>query len=258
MLKGIIEHYNCNESSKSNIHSRSKNDCTLSETTNGKSKTAFKILIELKLGENIINVDFCCSSLNMKLTYQRRKSSLNVVPMYIINHGHCGQFQASATEDNSPQSACKRILTGSKLAQCLIAEKLYEEGLGRKTFQLENDECVIFRSNLNYKLARKMNQEELWAHIGREIMNSEIGSENKKYLGFLSCTKYNGEKKVVKSYEDMIKVTEGHVALGGGGLALFGTACLHTWPKSVDEVLSRFKDDTVVDRGKFMDDSCYR
>ncbi|GJQ84927.1 hypothetical protein Trydic_g15405, partial [Trypoxylus dichotomus] len=98
----------------------------------------------------------------------------------------------------------------------------------------------------------------LWGYLGREIMNSRIGSNNKKYLGFLSCTKYNGESKLIETYEDMIKVTEGHIALGGGGLALFGSACLHTWPENVEEAVRRFEDNTRVDKQKFMDDSCYR
>lgn len=257
LMKGAIEHYNCNESSKTNVHN-TVNDCAISESITKPSKSSFKVLIELKPGENLVSIDFCCSSINMKLTYRRRKTCLNVVPMYIINNGHAGQFQSSEDEDNSPESACKRILTGSKLLQCLIAEKLYEEGLDRKTFQLENDECVIFRSNLNYKSARRMNQEELWAYLGREIMRSKIGCGNKKYLGFLSCTKYNGDKKLIQTYEDMIKVTEGHIALGGGGLALFGSACLYTWPEKVEEVVRRFEDNTPVDKQKFMDDSCYR
>ncbi|KAI4461067.1 zinc metalloproteinase-related [Holotrichia oblita] len=253
-MKGAIEHYNCNESSKINVHT-TVNDCAISTKP---SKSSFKVLIELKPGENLVSIDFCCSSLNIKLTYKRRRTCLNVVPMYIINNGHAGQFQSAENEDNSPESACKRILTGSKLLQCLIAEKLYEDGFGRKTFQIENDECIIFRSNLNYKSARKMNQEELWAYLGREIMRSKIGCGNKKYLGFLSCTKYNGEKKLIQTYEDMIKVTEGHIALGGGGLALFGSACLYTWPEKVEEVVRRFEDSTSVDKQKFMDDSCYR
>ncbi|GJQ71366.1 hypothetical protein Trydic_g11097 [Trypoxylus dichotomus] len=138
LLKGSIEHDNCNESSRANVcHT---NDCTISETTTKPSRTDFKVLVELNPGENLVSIDFCCSSINMKLTYRRRKTCLSIIPMYIINDGHNGEFQSSDIEDSSPQSACKRILTGSKLLQCLIAEKLYEDGFGRKTFQLENDE----------------------------------------------------------------------------------------------------------------------
>ena len=30
-----------------------------------------------------------------------------------------------------------------------------------------------------------------------------------------------------------LRLTRGHIALGGGGLALFGTGCLWTWPTSL-------------------------
>lgn len=96
--------------------------------------------------------------------------------------------------------------------------------------------------------------------LGREIMTSQIGSETKKFLAFLSCTNYCGEdySSDKKSYEDLIGITEGYVALGGGGLALFGTGCLYTWPELFEDIIPRFQDSTSVDKRRFLDDSCYR
>lgn len=74
------------------------------------------------------------------------------------------------------------------MLQCVTAEKLYEKTLVRKTFALE-DECQIFFSELSHSDAVKMDERQLWGYIGREIMKSEIGSADKKYLGFLSCTR---------------------------------------------------------------------
>lgn len=91
-------------------------------------------------------------------------------------------------------------------------------------------------------------------------MISGIGNETKKFLAFLSCTKYRGEdyNSEMKSHEDLIQITEGYVALGGGGLALFGTACLYTWPERFEDIISRFEDSNYVDKKYFLDDSCYR
>lgn len=92
-------------------------------------------------------------------------------------------------------------------------------------------------------------------------MNSELASEKRKYLAFLSCTNYNGDKfyeQEMKSHEDIINITDAYVALGGGGLALFGTACLYTWPERFDDIISRFENKTLVDKALFLDDSCYR
>ncbi|KAJ8985271.1 hypothetical protein NQ317_007057 [Molorchus minor] len=157
------------------------------------------------------------------------------------------------------ESACKRITLCSKLLQCVTAEKLYEHNLGRKTFYVEGD-CQVFRSELDYIDARNMSQVELWETVGREIMKSGIGSENKKYLAFLSCTVYWAENytDAMKTHDDLLQITQGYVALGGGGLALFGTACLYTWPETFKEIVLRFEDATQVDHTQFLDDSCYR
>ena len=46
--------------------------------------------------------------------------------------------------------------------------------------------------------------------------------------------------------------------VGGGGLALLGTATLHTWADSLENLVACFTDDTLIDRTKLMDDSAYR
>ena len=53
-------------------------------------------------------------------------------------------------------------------------------------------------------------------------------------------------------------MTKGHVALGGGGLGLFGSGCLHTWPQNLDQVQERFLDTSPINKKLFMDDSAYR
>nr|XP_023022918.1 putative zinc metalloproteinase YIL108W [Leptinotarsa decemlineata] len=219
----------------------------------------FKFLVELGKGKNQITIKYCCETIDISLEYFSLPCENAVIPLYVICDGHDGCFQAPPWENNGIESACQRITLGSKLLQCVTAEKLHEHGLGRKTFSLES-ECQIFRSKLNYIDAENMSQLELWEHIGREILQSDIGAENKKYLAFLSCTKYCSEKYVetLKTHEDLLSITRGYVALGGGGLALFGTACLYTWPEKFEKIIERFEDPTLVDRTRFLDDSCYR
>lgn len=214
----------------------------------------FKQLIELNPGENNLTISYCCVNLSIMVMFVPPSNELSVVPLYIICDGHNGHFQAPVAEISDPASALKRINTGIKLIQTVIAEKLHELGLSRKTFRLED--CLIFRSKLFYKHARKMNQNELWNYFAKEIINSVIGSNQKKYIGFVSCTKYTNGDAI--SYEDMVNKTEAHVALGGGGLALFGTACLYTWPSNVLHVSTHFENQALVTKGQFMDDSCYR
>lgn len=222
-------------------------------------KNKFKILVELSEGNNELELSYCCESLKLSLKYQKRETDYSVLPLYIVCKGHQGLFQAPSTEDNSTESACRRITLISKLLQCITAEKLYEHHLGRKTFHLSGP-CQIFNSSLPISEAKVMDQQELWECLAREIMSSNIGCEKTKFLAFLSCTEYRGDlyTESMVRHEELVKITKGYVALGGGGLALFGTACLYTWPEKFQDILTKFEDNRKVDRRKFLDDSCYR
>lgn len=126
----------------------------------------------------------------------------------------------------------------------LTAEKMYEKGFGKKTFQVEK-ECRIIKSSLTRRTVFKMHPEKLWEHIARELTAGK-NPKHQKFLAFLSCTYWDGQN------------LHGHVALGGGGLALLGTGCLYTWPTKLEEVLPCFMNMTKVDTGSLFDDSCFR
>jgi hypothetical protein len=226
----------------------------------------FKCLVSLFLERNVLILEYCGTQLKLNVKYQPRRTRLRVTPLYIICQGHDGLFQAPEGVDNTVPSACERIALGARLIQSLTAEKLYELKVERKTFQLEYDlnrsgpECIVFHSHLPVERAQKMDPTELWEHFGHELMISPLGNKDCKFLAFLSCTRYNlpKNKEPPKTHEDMLSAMEAHVALGGGGLAIFGSACLHTWPCRVEEIIPRFLDITRVDTRHFMDDSCYR
>lgn len=218
----------------------------------------FKFLIELSSGLNNFTLIYCQASLKFCLEYVEQNTHFIVSPLYIICDGHDGRFQAPQHENNSIKSACKRILTGAKLLQCIVSEKLFENNLDRKSFKLEK-ECGVFYSKLHCDVARKMNQQELWTYFATELINSPLKNNNKKILALLSCTRYQGNlNNKTALYEDVLKQTEGHVALAAGGLALFGSGCLYTWPEDITQVIPRFLNESQVNSNYFMDDSCYR
>ncbi|CAG9585603.1 unnamed protein product [Danaus chrysippus] len=262
LIKGLITAGPCNNN---------KIRCTVD--SNGNKHTSdwdvcnreFKTIVSLKLGENCIEFEYVDQIKVIKLSYEPRRTNLRVCPVYIICQGHDGCFQSPPDVDNSIESACKRIAIGAKIIQSLTAEKLFESGVGRKTFQLEHEvnqkreSCIVFKSNLNVNKARKMRQGELWTHFGRELMLSDLGSNDRKFLGFISCTRFKGtDVDKPMTHEEIVGLTEAYAALGGGGLALFGTACMYTWPNSVEEIIPRFLDSTPVNSKRFMDDSGYR
>ena len=74
-----------------------------------------------------------------------------------------------------------------------------------------------------------------------------------------SCFRYqNATGKRPEDHSQMMEQTRGHVALGGGGLALFGSGCLYSWPEKLEELDDCLQDLTPVDWHSVMDDSGYR
>jgi hypothetical protein len=222
----------------------------------------FKVLLPLSkdLNKIVLKYEKCEVILNLK--FKHNDNGYYVIPVYIVSYDHDGQFQGPESSDCSISSARYRIAFATRLLQSILAEKLNELGLGRRTFTLmEGEKCLVHESPLSLKKAQNMKQEELWEYYGRELVNT-FGvekSKNYKFLAFLACTHYEGgDKKSGMTYEEILSHTKGHVALGGGGLAIFGTGCLHTWPSNETEVSPFLNSLIPVDQTQLMDDSCYR
>lgn len=226
----------------------------------------FKCLLKLQHGKNRFFLKHGVVKLIFNLNFHMQDSHFVVLPVYIVCKGHDGRFQAPEHEDNSIDSACDRIDIGVRLIQSILAEQLRINGYGRQTFHLQSDvdvrapHCHVLYSQTTVEQAHAADMSALWEMFAREIMQSPLGKKNHKFVAFLSCTHYEGRifSRTPPSYDDIIKCTKGHVALGGGGLALFGTGCLHTWASSIEEVTLRFSSVDPVDTALFMDDSNYR
>ncbi|XP_037026861.1 uncharacterized protein LOC119067813 [Bradysia coprophila] len=101
-----------------------------------------------------------------------------------------------------------------------------------------------------------MDENSLWNFFAREIITSESKSYIcTKYVGFIGCTEYLGISDNSYTHENIKAKTVANAALGGGDLALFGTGCLYTWPKSITEVMHCFENAQIVDVRNFLDDS---
>ena len=74
----------------------------------------------------------------------------------------------------------------------------------------------------------------------------------------MSCTRYIPPSDDEFDEQNVHNYVKGHTALGGGNMALFGTGCLHTWARNLDEFVSRFVDDRTIDRKRLFDDSARR
>ncbi|XP_065345154.1 uncharacterized protein LOC135942776 [Cloeon dipterum] len=220
----------------------------------------FKILLLLEEGMNNIELIFESASVDLDLKFEPQARKFVVTPVYIVSSGHDGTFQGPEGVDCSLEAALARIKLGVQLLQSVVAEKLWEQGLGRRTFSIDCDP-VVHSSSLTLEEAQKMSQDELWSHYGRDLVTKWGAEEarSRKFVAFLSCTRYEGaEQSQGLMHDDILALTKGHAALGGGGLAIFGTGCLHTWPRHLEDVNLCFGDTTEVDQQLLMDDSGYR
>ncbi|KAJ1530515.1 hypothetical protein ONE63_005409 [Megalurothrips usitatus] len=253
----------------------SSNKCIVIERINGpwdappmtshciSDNLIFKCVLKLEHGTNTFVFKYCSFKQEFALYFKPRHVQFCVLPVYIICKGHDGRFQAPENEDNSIESACDRISTGIRLVQSLIAEQLNKFGYGRNTFQLQSDldpgapDCHVFYSKIPVEEAHAANGDTLWGWIGRELMTSHLGNENYKFVAFLSSTHYEGKtfNKFPPTHDEIVECTRGHVAIGGGGLALLHTGCLHTWATSAEEVVARLSSSSLIDTAFFMDGS---
>ncbi|KAH9525798.1 hypothetical protein Btru_002388 [Bulinus truncatus] len=227
----------------------------------------FKALVRLQPGQNIIYLHYGQDSLTFRLTYEMPGFSHIVRPVYIICADDNGHFQGPEDAPSTPESAARRISLGAQVVQTLTAEKMNEHGFGRVTFQVETDSdhrpvCHLFHSKLTLEEAYAMTGYQLWNYFGKELMSSPLFSHKSrsKFYCFMSFTRYHLPKDadLPKTHSEILRHTKGHTALGGGGLALFGTGNLHTWAEDLGTFNFCLTSRKRMDRRKFMDDSAYR
>ena len=228
-------------------------------------KLKFKILVQLHPGDNEIKFDFLGVKDIFRISYIPNSNPYFVRLVYVVCKDDDGRFQSPPDLDDSMEAAIKKIQVAGLVLQCCMAELIWKQNLGRKTFRLESDPTTddpvvhVHHINKTRQETYKMSAENLWEYLGRDLLTSTIGDKKVKYLAFMSCTWYqNPQNLKPTSYHETLKMTKGHIALGGGGLALFGTGCLWTWPSTVKSVQTSLCDNTPVDSRLYMDDSGYR
>ncbi|XP_055389789.1 uncharacterized protein LOC129618805 [Condylostylus longicornis] len=258
LVKGFVEKIcHCNIITLQDIKKNKIYQYTLVKNCNN-----FKFLIQLECGQNQYIINYCSASQRLNLFFEPSNSIYHIQPLYIIHQNHDGHFQTEDEKPNSPVEACKIIELNLKIVQCLFAEKLLESGLTnnlRKTFSLKS-KCLIFHSKQSVEKALESDENTLWNDLAFEIINSNLGEDSKiKFVAFLACTRYNGKDlSGDTSYENIKKNTRANPALGGGGLALFGSGYFYSWPTTFEEIIDCFKNYKKIDLSTQLDESNYR
>ncbi|CAF0794138.1 unnamed protein product [Brachionus calyciflorus] len=220
----------------------------------------FKLFVKLYPGRNEIKLKTFQSEVILILfRHLKPLNSKHVRIFYVVcnDDPNCGEFQSLDSSRNKIQNALKRIDLNIRLLQTFMSEEIFKKYKTRKTFTLKCDlnECdenvEIFRSNLKLMKALEMSSDEIFLYLLDEIKKRNSNREC-KYIAILSFTRY-----IPGQNEDIFKDTKGYCALASDCLAVYGTACLFTWPEELDELESCCSDMRKVDSSQ-MNDSAFR
>ena len=210
----------------------------------------FKVLVELKPGENKLAITAGAAKAKLSLTYKPQTNPYVVRVHYFVDKTLETDYQTPLKKDS--QNWRGKLDTAMKLMQTFTAERLGQLGLGRKTFNLELDangrvKVHLLRGRQSADEYRKMTGNQLYTQAAREIAR-QCPHKRSKNLVIPAFTRFDPKTGRIGA----------HTALGGGHLALFGGGDLFTWPDSIAKTQAAFMNATLVDPKKVFSDSMGR
>lgn len=246
---GDVRFVNCERSGE-------HHKCLIAE--NGK----FKFIFLLQNGVNAFDFSHMQRSIRLNLIFKRSPIRRCVKLYYVVcpadkEHRETmlesGEFQSKADQERGIENAKRRIGVAMLMLQTLIASLLPN----RITFDLELDDLnfpqvQLFNSTFSVNELRRMQEEELWSNMAVELLQANRSNPNFKYLAFLSFSRYKFDEKMTGRpnelhYDELVRMTDCYVALGGDGLACLSSCSMFCWPERLDEIEGHFSDATLID-----------
>ncbi|KAJ2086071.1 hypothetical protein IW138_005929 [Coemansia sp. RSA 986] len=248
----------------------------------------FKVLAELENGDNGLMFEYlhgqeciCKGQLNVKMTPYLDKPPLLLSVM--LGRDSKGIFDAPPNARgpgiNDLDAAMRKFRCCVYMWQAFMAEQLYRQGFGRRTFRLEEyyEPDTMARDNAKRMTAR--------IHVVRsklsvaELQDKELAQQWKEPPGYKrkidkslfgvagdALTDYGafkGKHYIVcliadSRWDPQMGVLLGHAALGGGGgdrrLGVFGSHTTHSWPANAEEIAAKLLDTTKTDTRYLVND----
>ncbi|MFN2302715.1 MAG: hypothetical protein ACK2TV_03195, partial [Anaerolineales bacterium] len=181
------------------------------------------------------------SSTNLTLNYVPLHNSKKIRLVYVLGSDSNGEFDAPNGVPHGIDQATARLILAGRLMQSMTAELFYEKGFTRQTFSLVSDSnnapvVDVVRSPMSVSEIRTTSGGDLWSHFN-DLLGDYANRDQVIDVVVMADTHYDSETGEV----------QGHTALGGGRLALFGSATLHTFPENVQEVEQHFVDSAQIE-----------
>ncbi len=212
----------------------------------------FKALVSLSSGKNLIKLSTPSGERsNLTLTYQPQTNAYYV--RLVWKTDNTGETNFATPDDNVTQDYAARFRTAAQLMQTFTAERMYDLGYGRKTFRLERDAAgkIIVHTLKAPKTAAfyyELGDSNRWWNNVRNWLNQEHPDKFAKNIVLAAYTRKDQETGKLN----------GHTALGGGNLGLFGSGSVFCWPRDISTALKAFGNAKMVDATRVHEDSAGR
>ncbi len=211
----------------------------------------FKVLAELVPGANTLSLsDGVGEPASFTLNYKPQTNPHYVRVIWMTDEGGDTAYPVPGGDD--PQNYTDKLATMALLLQTFTAERMHDEGFGRRTFNLEfDDDGEVKVHTLAAPEAKEhyyaLHDQKWWGEIARWL-NREHRDPHAKNLVIAAYTHKDPETGKLSA----------HTALGGGNLGLFGGASVFSWPDSLADVVPTFTDHSKFDATHVHDDSAGR
>ncbi len=213
---------------------------------------AFFAAVRLDPGNNDVVLRVGDQEHTVQLSYEPQTNDYAVRFIYALAADGDGRFQARDGEPNDATSAKQRMALGAELVQAWLGEASHRAGQARRTFRIlrtEAGEPIVaeLRSPLSRSELVTMSDNELWSHFYQQLEGQPNRDRTFDHVT-IAASRYDAETMTLSA----------RPVLNGSRLAIKGSTDLHTWATSLNEVASRFTDESVIDGTTFYDDSVGR
>ena len=213
-------------------------------------KGRFKALTELVPGENKLLLRAGDSELPLTLFYKPQTNPYFARVVYFTDQ--TGKTEYQTPVENDAQDYQGKLETAMKILQTFTAERMYDLGFGRITFNLELDA----NGKVKVHTVKADHPAEYYYKADDMVLYSDIAGTIDRKLPHAKST--NLAIPAFTRFDPRDKKVYGHTALGGGDLAVFGGGNLFAWPSRLADVQTTFMDTTRVDTARFFSDSVDR
>lgn len=216
------------------------------DVTDGK----FVAIVELKPGLNWVLLNAGRDTVKLRIDYKPMKTPYVMRAVYIVADDEDPRYDSPIPGDR--QQYREKFDTALKLLQSFTAESMNDNGYGRKTFPLELDDngkvvVHLLKHPKKGDELRAMSGNDLWS-LFYGWLEPQFPMDVNKVCALMGFSRYEAWHKVAK----------GHTALGGGGLGVFGTASMYTWPAALNDIIPAFSNAKTIDPNISFDDTAYR